>query len=47
LRRNVGKGTVRRIEPLITHRDVTTIVGILGDIHGEVRRIRRLLEDDA
>lgn len=34
------------IEPPITHNDVTTIMRILDDIHWDVRRIRRLLEDD-
>jgi hypothetical protein len=28
------------------HRDVTTIMRLIADIHADVRRIRRLLEDD-
>ena len=28
------------------HRDVTTIMGLLGDIKADVRRIRRLLEEE-
>jgi hypothetical protein len=34
------------MEPPIEHRDVTTIMMLLGDIHDEVRTIRRLLEDE-
>jgi hypothetical protein len=34
------------VEPPIEHRDVTTIMGLLGDIQADVRRIRNLLEDD-
>jgi hypothetical protein len=34
------------IEPPIEHRDVTTIMGLLGDIKEDVREIRRLLEDE-
>jgi hypothetical protein len=30
----------------IDHRDVTTIMKLLADIHDEVRMIRRLLEDE-
>jgi hypothetical protein len=33
------------VEAPIEHRDVTTIMRLLGDIHYEVREIRRLLED--
>jgi hypothetical protein len=33
-------------EPLISHNDVTTIMGLLGDIQRDVRVIRELLEDD-
>jgi hypothetical protein len=32
------------MEPPIEHRDVTTIMALLGDIHYEVSKIRRLLE---
>jgi hypothetical protein len=34
------------IELPIEHRDVTTIMGLLGDIQHDVARIRRLLEDE-
>ena len=34
------------IEPPIEHSDVTTIMGLLADIHDEVRQIRKLLEDE-
>jgi phage host-nuclease inhibitor protein Gam len=34
------------IDPPIDHRDVTTIIALLGDIKGDVRKIRTLLEDD-
>lgn len=34
------------IESPIEHRDVTTIMGLLGDIQHDVARIRRLLEDE-
>jgi hypothetical protein len=34
------------VEPPIEHRDVTTIMGLLGDIQDDVRRIRNLLEED-
>jgi hypothetical protein len=30
----------------IDHRDVTTIMGLLGDFQHDVARIRRLLEDE-
>jgi hypothetical protein len=33
-------------EPLASHRDVTTITGLLADIRDEVIRIRELLEED-
>ena len=38
--------TIGAVDPPIEHRDVTTIMGLLGDIHSEVRKIRGLLEDD-
>jgi hypothetical protein len=48
--RRVGSGPSRghasTIEPPIEHRDVTTIMALLGDIKGDVREIRMLLEDD-
>jgi hypothetical protein len=34
------------LEPPIDHRDVTTIMGLLGDIQHDVAWIRRLLEDE-
>ncbi len=34
------------VEPPIEHRDVTTIMALLGDIKNDVRRIRTLLEDE-
>ena len=34
------------VEPPIEHRDVTTIMALLGDIKNDVRRIRALLEDE-
>ena len=34
------------IEELISHRDVTTIMRLLGEIRTELSRIRWLLEDD-
>jgi hypothetical protein len=34
------------VAPPIEHRDVTTIMGLLGDIQADVGRIRNLLEDD-
>jgi hypothetical protein len=33
------------VQPL-DHRDVTTVMMLLGDIHHEVRRIRQLLEEE-
>ena len=34
------------MEAPIGHGDVTTIMRLLGDIHHDVARIRRLLEED-
>jgi hypothetical protein len=34
------------VEPPSGHQDVTTIMGLLGDIQSDVERIRRLLEDE-
>jgi hypothetical protein len=34
------------VEPPIEHRDVTTIMGLLADIHEDVQAIRHLLEDE-
>jgi hypothetical protein len=36
-----------RVESPIEHRDVTTIMALLGDIQVDVERIRILLEDDS
>jgi len=33
-------------EPLISHTDVTTIMGLLSDIQEDVLAIRQLLEED-
>jgi hypothetical protein len=38
--------TIERVEIPIEHRDVTTIMAILGDIQHDVARICRLLEDE-
>jgi hypothetical protein len=46
LRKRTGNATVSALEPPIDHRDVTTIMGLLGDIQHDVVRIRRLLEDE-
>ena len=35
-----------RMELPIEHRDVTTIMALLGDIRGDVHAIRRILEED-
>jgi hypothetical protein len=34
------------MEPPIEHSDVTTIMGLLGDIQEDVRAIRNMLGDD-
>jgi hypothetical protein len=34
------------VEPPIEHRDVTTIMSMIGHIQADVRRIRVLLEDE-
>jgi hypothetical protein len=34
------------VEPLISHRDVTTIMEILGDIRADIAAIRGVLEED-
>jgi hypothetical protein len=34
------------VEPLISHGDVTIIMRLLADIHDDVRRIKKLLEDE-
>ena len=36
----------RAIEAPIDHRDVTTIMGLLGDVQHDVARILKLLEDE-
>jgi hypothetical protein len=37
---------VMAVEPLISHRDVTTIMRLLSELQRDVRIIRELLEDD-
>jgi hypothetical protein len=37
--------TIPVVEPL-DHRDITTVMMLLGDIQSDVRRIRRMLEED-
>jgi len=34
------------VEQPISHRDVTNIMGLIGDIRGDLKRIRELLEED-
>jgi hypothetical protein len=34
------------VDPPISHRDVTTIMSLLGDIRNDVRKIWELLEDE-
>jgi hypothetical protein len=34
------------VEPPISHQDVTTIMGLVGDIQRDVREIRLLLEEE-
>jgi hypothetical protein len=50
LEQTLAAGSPRRddraVEPPIEHRDVTTIMALLGDIKNDVRRIRTLLEDE-
>ena len=44
--KRMGSATVSALEPPIDHRDVTTIMGLLGDIQDDVAWIRRLLESE-
>jgi hypothetical protein len=46
LRRLSRAATIGRVEQPIEHREVTTIMALLGDIKNDVRRIRTLLEDE-
>jgi len=46
LRKFATAGNDSDIEPPIEHRDVTIIMGLLGDIQVDVRAIRDLLEDE-
>ena len=39
-------GTMDPVDQPSEHRDVTTVMRLLADIQHEVRRIRRLLEED-
>jgi hypothetical protein len=41
-----ASATIAQVELPIEHRDVTTIMRLLGDIQQDVARIRRLLEED-
>ncbi|MGH3117281.1 MAG: hypothetical protein ACRDQ2_09250 [Gaiellales bacterium] len=34
------------MEPVIEHRDVTTIMSLVGDIQADVKAIRKLLEEE-
>jgi hypothetical protein len=34
------------MEPPVTHRDVTTVMALLGDIKVDIHRIRQLLEGE-
>lgn len=38
--------TIHSVQSPIEHRDVTTIMGLLGDIQADVNAIRKFLEDD-
>jgi hypothetical protein len=42
----LDEDTIRPVEPLVSHHDVTTIMGILADIKLDVRRIRIALEEE-
>jgi hypothetical protein len=46
LRYLADERTIACVEPPIEHRDVTTIMALLGSIDANVRVIRELLEDD-
>ena len=46
LRRWAAAATITAAEPPIEHRDVTTIMRLIGDIQLDVSRIRELLEDE-
>ena len=37
---------MRPVEPPISHGDVTPVMGLVADIQDDVRRIRRLLEEE-
>jgi hypothetical protein len=41
-----SRGEDARMEVPIEHRDVTTIMSLLGHIQADVKRIRALLEDE-
>ena len=38
--------TIRMVDPVLDHGDVTTIMRLLGDIQRDVGEIRSLLEDE-
>jgi hypothetical protein len=44
--RPLTRGEDPGVEPPIEHRDVTTIMSMIGHIQADVRRIRVLLEDE-
>jgi hypothetical protein len=46
LRHRSEQSRISAIKPPIEHRDVTTIMALLADIHDDVSEIRKLLEDD-
>ena len=46
LRKLTASATLGALEPPIDHHNVTTIMGLLGDIQHDVAGIRRLLEDE-
>jgi hypothetical protein len=46
LSEEVSTGDDLTIEAPIEHRDVTTIMGLLGDMQHDIRRVRELLEGE-
>jgi hypothetical protein len=46
LRRLAPPARIQACRPPISHRDVSTIMGLIGDIRFDVAVIRRLLEDE-
>jgi hypothetical protein len=37
---------IRRVEPLISHTDVTTVMRLIAEIRTDARAIRQSVEDD-